>query len=110
MLTDLTSPVERVPLDEPAAYNPVAKLSQPPLLYKGLDDLEAVGDQIYVTAYLSGELLRVDRATGKACVLVSGLQLPTSVRAPVGFGEHDPGRELFVSEASGRIVQITLGG
>lgn len=72
--------------------------------------MEAIGGKIYVVAFLTGELLRVDAATGKACVLVSGLQLPTSARSPKGFGDLDPARELFVSEASGRIVRITLGG
>ncbi|WP_130342668.1 SMP-30/gluconolactonase/LRE family protein [Herbihabitans rhizosphaerae] len=106
VLVHPSSPVARVPLADPGAHATVADLSPLPVLPKGLDDLEARGDALYVTAFVSGELLRVDRATGRTCVLVSGLITPTSVRVPVGFGDADPARELFVTEASGRIVRV----
>lgn len=106
--TDLASTVSRIPLDDPAAHAPLTKLSTPPSLYKGLDDLEAHGRWVYVAAFLSGELIRVDRQNGQSCVLVSGLRFPTSVRVPRGFGAFDPQRDLFVTEASGRIVRVSL--
>jgi hypothetical protein len=106
---DLTSPVVRVPLDAPGTHTTVAQLSAFPTVYKGLDDLEAVGDTLVVAANLAGELVRVDPGTGRSCVLVRGLITPTSVRRPVGFGSADPARELFVTEASGRILRVRLG-
>ena len=48
----------------------------------------------------------VDPDTGKACALVNGLRFPTSVRVPTAFGSH--GSEVYVTEASGRIVRIAL--
>lgn len=108
VLFDLNSPVARVPLNDPGAHSVITHLSAAPTLYKGLDDLEFVGGKLLVTAYVTGELLRVDPASGETCVLVSGLRAPTSVRIPVGFGRYDPKREVFVSEASGRIVRVRI--
>ncbi|AYN33395.1 hypothetical protein DUI70_2894 [Streptomyces albus] len=100
------SPVEQVPLDDPAAHTRLADLSPSVLGFKGLDDLTVVGGQVYAVAFGAGEIIRIDRASGESCVLVDGLHSPTSARAPLGFGGHDPENELFVTEASGRIVRI----
>lgn len=106
--TDLLSPVTRVPLKDPGSHKALTRLSAPPELYKGLDDLEAHGRWVYVVGFLSGELLRVDRRTGKPCLLATGLRFPTSVRVPRGFGDFDPARDLFVSEASGRLLRVNV--
>jgi hypothetical protein len=122
---DQRSPIERVPLANPAAHYVFTELSfgslsrQPavyepdpnaPLIPKGLDDLTIGPDGlIYVVGFVSGELLRVDPATGQSCLLVSGLVTPTAVKFPVAFGSFDPQRDPFVTEATGRILRIHLG-
>lgn len=70
---------------------------------KGLDDLTQGPDgMIYVAAHVTGELLRVDPASGVACVLASGLHEPTSVRfAPDG--------RLFVTDMGGEAVTALFG-
>ncbi|MFI1797458.1 SMP-30/gluconolactonase/LRE family protein [Streptomyces sp. NPDC020379] len=109
VITDTASPVVRVPLNDPAARTTVVELSPNPLKTKVLDDLTAFEGTLVVASFRDGELLQVDPATGRSCVLVSGLRMPTSVRVPRGFGDHDGRRELFVSEASGRVVKVTVG-
>ena len=122
---DQRSPIELVPLANPAAHYVFTQLSfgalsrqpavyQPdpnqPLIPKGLDDLTIGPDGlIYVVGFASGELLRVDPATGQSCLLVSGLLTPTAVKFPVAFGSFDPLHDPFVTEASGRILQVHLG-
>jgi sugar lactone lactonase YvrE len=121
---DQRSPIELVPLADPAAHRTFTQLSfgalsrepaiyQPdpsaPLLPKGLDDLTVGPDgQLYVVGFASGELLRVDPATGQSCLVTSGLVTPTAVQFPVAFGDFDPKRDLFVTEATGRIVHVHL--
>lgn len=106
---DLSAPIERVPLADPGAHAPIAHLSPPPMVPKGLDDLTAGPSRaLYVAAYSSGELLRVDRQTGEACVVASGLGQPTSVRFPRAFGSFHPAGDLFVTEVSGNIRHIHL--
>jgi streptogramin lyase len=121
---DQRSPIELVPLADPAHHRTFAELSfgvlsrQPavyppdpkaPLVPKGLDDLTIGPDGlIYVVGFVSGELLRVDPTTGQACLLASGLITPTAVKFPVAFGSFNPARDPFVTEASGRIVQVHL--
>src|SRR5206468_12329171 len=97
------SPIERIPLANPAAHEPAAILtfgvaSLQPAIYpnpafgkplagvKGLDDMTRDADgTLYVMANGMGELLRVDPLTGAACLVVSGLGNPSSVRiAPSG--------------------------
>lgn len=121
---DQRSPIELVPIANPAAHRTFTVLSfgalsrqpaiyQPdphqPLLPKGLDDLTIGPDgRIYVVGFVSGELLRVDPTTGQACVLVSGLVTPTAVQFAVDFGGFDPRRDLFVTEATGGIFHVHL--
>ncbi|MEV5240721.1 hypothetical protein AB0K89_16710 [Streptomyces cinnamoneus] len=109
VLLDTASPVVRIPLNDPAHHTTVANLSRNPLDVKFLDDLTSFGGDLVVAGFRSGELLRVNPATGRSCVLVSGLRMPTSVRVPRAFGSHDPQRELFVVEASGRILRVRIG-
>ncbi len=120
---DQRSPIEIVPIADPAAHRVFADLSlgvlsrQPavnppdpraPLVPKGLDDMTLGPDgQLYVVGFSSGELLRVDPRTAKACVVVSGLETPTAVQFAVGFGVFDSA-DLFITETSGRIVHVHL--
>ncbi|TQL68545.1 hypothetical protein FB381_2436 [Nocardioides albertanoniae] len=74
-LTDLTSPVAEVPLREPDQHRTLARLSAVPNVYKALDDLEVSGDHLLVTAFATGELLRVRaeaRARRACCSAVYG--------------------------------------
>ncbi len=113
---DQSSTIVRIPVADPDAWTIVADLSfgavtlQPgahaprgigqPLVFKGLDDLTLAPDGlIYATGHVSGELLRVDPADGSACVMVSGLEEPTSVRVAEGFGAYDG--DLFVTDMGG---------
>lgn len=121
---DQRSPIELVPLANPAAHRTLTELSfgalsrqpavyQPdptaPLLPKGLDDLTVGPDgQIYVVGFASGELLRVDTATGQACLLASGFITPTAVQFASSFGSFNPAEDLFVTEATGRILHVHL--
>lgn len=121
---DQRSPIEIVPIADPAAHRVFANLSlgvlsrQPavyppelraPLVPKGLDDMTFGPDRkLYVAGFSSGELLRVDPRTAKACVVESGLTTPTAVQFAVGFGVFDPATDLFITEASGRIVHVHL--
>lgn len=74
---------------------------------KGPDDLTLGPDGLlYVAGHVSGELLRLDPATGEACVLASGLEEPSSVRIARGFGGH--GGKLAVSTWGGTGV-VGLG-
>lgn len=108
VIVNLASPVVRVPLADPGAHSVVADLSPLPYLLKLNDDLEMVNGSLLVTAFGNGELIKVDPATGKACQLLSGLRNPTSVRVPSGFADADPAKHVFVTEASGRILKVTI--
>lgn len=92
---------------EPNAHEPQGDPLYP--IPKGLDDLAlGVDGQLYITAHLSGELLRVDPATGSACLLAGGLEEPTSARFARGFGPH--GGKLFVTTWGGTgLTGIALG-
>lgn len=121
---DQRSPIERIPLDDPAAHTTAVVLTagvvslQPavrtpahvfkPLVgVKGLDDMTRTADgTLYVVANGMGELLRVDPVTGSACLVASGFQNPSSVRiAPPGSGFETSGKAItfYVVEFSGNI-------
>lgn len=91
----------------PGVHDPAGDPRQP--VPKGLDDLTLGPDgRLYIAAHLSGELLRLDVATGEACLLASGLEEPSSVRIAHGFGEH--GGKLFVTTFGGTGVSgLALG-
>ncbi|MFC3895638.1 hypothetical protein ACFOWZ_29535 [Lentzea rhizosphaerae] len=70
---------------------------------KGLDDLAVGPDgKLYVTAYTSGELIKVDPWTGAHYTLLSGLKNPTAVRFLPGT------RTMFVTHASGAVLKARL--
>lgn len=114
LTTDQRSPILRIPLDEPSAATEIhlsfgaAALDGPlppsdpglPLVPKVLDDLVLGPDRmLYAAAHGAGELLRVDPATGAACVLAKGLKEPTSVRVASEFPSYDG--DLFVTTFGG---------
>ncbi|WKU48205.1 hypothetical protein Q3V23_31405 [Streptomyces sp. VNUA116] len=109
VLIDTSSRIVRIPLTDPARHTTVTRLSSTLLDGKFLDDLTEFRGDLVVASFRDGELIRVDPATGRSCTLVTGLRMPTSVRIPRGFGAHDTGHTLFVTEASGRIVRVTVG-
>ncbi|MGX8909933.1 SMP-30/gluconolactonase/LRE family protein [Streptomyces netropsis] len=109
VITHTASPVVRIPLKDPAQHTTVTELSPNPLKTKLLDDLTFFDGDLVVASFRDGELIRVDPTTGRSCVLVKGLRTPTSVRGVRAFGDHDPRREMFVVEASGRILEVTVG-
>lgn len=112
---DQSSPILSLSTTDPSDVRVVAQLTlgaatlqpgvhapsgQPALVPKGLDDLTLAPDgMLYAAAHVSGELMRVDPATGEACVLASGLGEPTSVRVAQGFGAWDGW--LFVTDMGG---------
>jgi virginiamycin B lyase len=108
--TDRNSPIEEVPLADPAMHRKLARLTPDfPLVPKILDDLTIGPDgSLYTVAYATGELLRVDVSTGEACVVANGFFTPTSVHAPEEFGDLDPARHMFVTEATGMIHHVEL--
>lgn len=118
---DQRSPIERIPVSAPQTHTTFAELSlggaslepgvrvptstNAPLLgVKGLDDMTVVGNDLYVVANGTGELLRVSLADGSACLVASGLHNPSSLRRESGF---DGTGDLFVTEFSGAIRRVT---
>lgn len=95
-----------IPLDRPEDARATV-LTRLPDLARGLDDLAVTDHEIYVAGMTGGEILRVDRASGAACVLVTGIPGPTSVRVAEGFGAFGP-RDLFVTSIDGTIRHVAL--
>jgi len=120
---DQSSPLMRFSTSAPDAPSTVAELSfgaatlQPgvhapsgPLTVvpKGLDDLTIAPDGFaYATAHVTGELLRVDLATGDACAWANGFEEPTSVRVANGFDTW--AGYLFVTDMGGVGVTALAG-
>lgn len=95
--------VVRVPLDAPAYRSTVADLSaQLAGLPDFADDLLADPSGILYVTTLTGQLVRVDPATGATCAVLNGQPL-TAVAAVPGR----PG-ELIASTESGALLRITL--
>ncbi|GAA1695154.1 SMP-30/gluconolactonase/LRE family protein [Fodinicola feengrottensis] len=105
---DPDSAVTRIPLSHPTDHQVVTKLSAG--TSKNPDDLTMGRDgQLLVAAWGSGELYRVNPWTGRTCLLLSGLDKPTSLRFARNFGSYAPWRDLLVTESSGAILRLTLG-
>jgi hypothetical protein len=124
---DSRSPIERVPLADPASHQTAAQLtfgvvsleprvytdpdtSRPLLGVKGLDDMTRDDDgNLYPVANGLGELLRVDPLTGAACLVASGFQNPSSARiAPAGSPFDTSGERFtfYVVEFSGNVRTV----
>lgn len=99
--------VHMVPLDRPADWTTV-ELTAPPVTARGLDDLDVTADALYVTSWTTGEVYRVDRTSGAACVVVDGIPRATSVLVADGFGDFGP-NDLLVSSLHGPIRHVALG-
>jgi hypothetical protein len=70
---------------------------------KNLDDLAVGPDgKLYVTAFTSGELIKVDPWTGARCVLLKDLKNPTAARFLPGT------KTMFVTHASGTVLKVRL--
>ncbi|MCT1711952.1 SMP-30/gluconolactonase/LRE family protein [Dietzia cinnamea] len=98
--------VLEVPLDRPEATT-TRELTTPPEIARGLDDLAVTPQALYVTSWTTGEVFRVDRGTGDACVLVGGIPRATAVVVADGFGEFGPD-DLLVTSLHGPIRHVRL--
>lgn len=96
-----------VPLDRPEETT-TTTLTAPPAAPRGLDDLAVTPHAIYVTSWTTGEVFRVNRDTGDACVLVGGIPRATSVVLADGFGPFGQG-DLLVTSLHGPIRHVALG-
>jgi streptogramin lyase len=101
------SDVYRIRISNPTDIELVASLADVGVpAVKGLDDLtiDALG-VLYITANGSGEVIRLDPATGAHCVIVSGLQNPSALK----FG-HGPGwtsSHLYLVGFDGAVRELT---
>jgi hypothetical protein len=92
---------------QPAVYPDGADVSKPLVGLKGLDDITTDGAFLYPVANGMGELLRVDPADGDACLIVDGLQNPSSVRiAPPAFSVPGATTTFFVTGFDGTLRRI----
>jgi hypothetical protein len=96
---------------EPAVHPDGLDPTKPLLGVKGLDDMtrDPLSGELLVVANGMGELLRVDPATGTACLITGGLQNPSSVRvAPAGsdFAMEGYAETFYVTEFSSNVRRI----
>ena len=102
----LESRLYRVPLDRPQDVAVVAQTGGVGVP-KGLDDI-AIDDQdiVYATANGSGEVLRIDPATGSSCVIATGLRNASAVKLGIGCGDFGAGR-LYAVGFDGVVRELT---
>lgn len=100
--------VLEVPLDRPKAAT-TRELTTPPEIARGLDDLAVTPQALYVTSWTTGEVFRLDRGTGDACVLTGGIPRATAVVVADGFGEFDE-QDLLVTSLHGPIRHVRMPG
>jgi hypothetical protein len=75
-------------------------------IFKGLDDLTIDSKGVlYVAANLAGEVIRLDPATGAHCVIVTGLQNPSSLK--FGRGPGWAADRLYVVAFDGTVRELT---
>lgn len=106
VLVGWASPLYVMPAEHPDQRRVLAKLSPGLFHWRGLDDITVIGDFVYATSFVTGELIRVNKTTGDSCVLATGLSMPTSVRAPLSTTLTAP--KLFVTQANGAISLIEV--
>jgi hypothetical protein len=99
--------VYKVRLSNPTDIQLVASLANTgSAVPKGLDDMTMDANGVlYLAANGSGEVLRLDPATGQSCVLASGLQNPSAVEFGSGTGWDST--HLFVSGFDGTVRELT---
>ena len=96
------SPVLRIDIQDPRRIQTVASLGAA----KGPDDLTVdTAGRLYVAGNASGEVFRVDPASGATCVIATGLGRPSAVKFGCGAGWD--GQRLYVSNFDGTVRALT---
>jgi sugar lactone lactonase YvrE len=100
----LDSKVFRIRIADPTQMSVVATLYDSGIP-KGLDDLTIDSKGIlYIAANAAGQVIRLDPATGKHCVIVSGLQNPSSLK--FGRGAGWSASHLYVTAFDGTVREL----
>ena len=99
----LDSAVWRFRISNPDDKSVVASLAGP--TPKGLDDMtiDAAG-VLYIAANGTGEVIRLDPASGGHCVIATGLQNPSSLK--FGRGPGWPAERLYVTSFDGTVREL----
>jgi hypothetical protein len=98
------SAVYRIRIADPSDKSVVATLSDP--APKGLDDMTIDANGVlYLAANGSGEVIRLDPATGAHCTIAGGLQNPSSLKFGRGPGWHSD--RLYVVGFDGAVRELT---
>jgi sugar lactone lactonase YvrE len=101
----IESRVYRIRISDPSRIRVVASLGGAPPL-KGLDDMTIDRrGRLYITANVTGEVIRLNPRTGATCVLASGLRNPSAVK--FGRGPGWSKRSLYVTGFDGAVVRLT---
>lgn len=105
------SKLYRITIANPRQRVEIASLTlgATPPMFKGLDDLDVASSGIiYLAANLTGQVIRLDPATGKSCVIASKLHNTSAVKQGIGGkGAAFPASRLYATGFDGRIVEIT---
>jgi sugar lactone lactonase YvrE len=98
------SAVLKIRIADPSDKSVVASLAGP--TPKGLDDMtiDASGT-LFVAANGTGEVLRLDPATGTHCLIATGLQNPSSLKFGSGPGWSE--KNLYVTSFDGTVRELT---
>lgn len=100
----LGAKVYRTEIAKPSNRQVVASL-QGLGIPKGLDDLTiATSGKLYITANLSGEVIRLDPLTKKSCVIASGIKNASAVKQ--GRGTTFPSGRLYTVGFDGRLLEL----
>jgi hypothetical protein len=98
------SAVWRFRISNPSDKSVVASLAGP--TPKGLDDMTIdPAGILYVAANGTGEVIKLDPASGRHCVIVSGLQNPSSLK--FGRGPGWAGGHLYLVGFDGAVRELT---
>jgi sugar lactone lactonase YvrE len=99
----LDSAVWRIRISNTNDRSVVASLTGP--TPKGLDDMTIdAGGVLYIAANATGEVIRLDPASGAHCVIASGLQNPSSLK--FGRGPGWPAERLYVTSFDGTVREL----
>lgn len=92
-----------IPIDDPAAFRTIARVTGPSGISALPDDLAVGPDGQLYDATTTGSLMRVDRARHTVCTVYSGTDPLTAVAAALD-------RSLLVSTGTGVVLRIMPGG
>jgi sugar lactone lactonase YvrE len=102
---NMSAEVFRIRLSDPTVIEKVADLGSITDPLNGLDDMTMGRDgDLYITANGMGRVWQLDPITGERCIIVSGLQNPTSVK--FGRGEGWPSDHLFLTGWDGKLLEL----